>query len=252
MTENGRDLFTLGYYEEFVRRLCEGYHFSSFHEAKKVIGQVDEPLVVMRHDIDSDLGAAQRMSSLEKELGIQATYFFMVRCPLYNLFSGDGSEKTRRILADGHHFGLHFDCALYPDIGTNNLSDYISRECALLEGFFGQPVESVSFHRPGDLELGGVELERWPNTYERVFLERFEYFSDSRGNWVRGNPLESEAFAERKNLHILVHPLWWTESPMTPYEHLVSLVQSIKGQSEQYISANCQVWNEAREGRKSG
>lgn len=205
--EKKRRQFTYDYYKEFVSRLQEAYSFTTFQEGKRV-AEIERPLVIMRHDIDMDLEAALRMSSLEKDLGIQSTYFFLVRCPLYNVFSGNGTDQVREILSAGHHFGLHFDCALYKDISADNLNYYVSKECQLLEQFFDHPVEAISFHRPGRLELSGVELERWPNSYERVFLEKFEYFSDSRGNWARGNPLESEAFSKRKNLHILAHPLW--------------------------------------------
>lgn len=249
MVESTRKNFTYNYYKEFVSRLREAYSFTTFQEGKKIT-RVGGPLVIMRHDIDIDLEAALRMSSIEHDLGIHSTYFFLVRCPLYNVFSGDGAGQVREILSAGHHFGLHFDCALYPDISAGNLNYYISRECRLLEQFFDHSVEAVSFHRPGHLELSGIELEKWPHSYEKVFLEKFEYFSDSRGNWARGNPLESEAFFKRKNLHILVHPLWWAEVPMTSYECLVSLTQQIGNRTEQYISENCQVWNDGRQLRE--
>lgn len=242
MVENRRGEFTYDYYKEFISHLREVYHFTTFYEGKKIVG-ADRPLVIMRHDIDMDLEAAVRISSLEKDLGIHSTYFFMVRCPLYNIFSSNGAEQVKEILAAGHHFGLHFDCALYQDITVDKLNYYISRECELLEQFFEHPIGAVSFHRPGRLEVSGVELERWPNSYERVFLEKFKYFSDSRGAWARGNPIKSEAFFKRKNLHILTHPIWWTEAPMAPRQSLVGLVQKIGHRTEQYISENCQVWN---------
>jgi len=243
-----REQFTYDYYTEFVSRLREVYRFVTFREGKGDQG-ADGPLLIMRHDIDSEVEAAARMAAMEKSLGIQSTYFFMVRCPLYNPFCGDGAEQVRQILACGHHFGLHFDCALYPDTSASSLNRYVSKECELLEQFFEHPVEAVSFHRPGDMELGGVELERWPNSYEKVFLEKFEYFSDSRGRWARGNPLESEAFAIKKNLQVLVHPLWWTVNPTTPYERLLGLVAQIRERTEQYISENCQVWDAGRRSR---
>lgn len=246
MVENSREKFTYDYYTEFVCRLREVYQFTNFQEGKRIRQTINRPLAIMRHDIDMDLEAAVKMSSLEKDLGVQATYFFMLRCPLYNVFSNKGSEQVKEILAAGHRFGLHFDCAIYEDISINKLDYYISRECALLEQFFQRPIEAISFHRPGHLELSGVELDKWPNSYERVFLEKYEYFSDSRGNWARGNPIESEAFSQKKNLHILTHPIWWNKSPATPYACLVSLVQQVNYQSEQYLSENCQVWNEGK------
>ena len=246
MAENNREQFTHDYYKKFVSLLREAYTFTTFPEGKKITGETRQPLIIMRHDVDIDLEAAHRLSLLEKDLGIHATYFFMVRCPLYNVFSRQGAELVNAILAAGHHFGLHFDCSLYEDISAENLSHYISKECSLLEAFFNHPVEAISFHRPGPLERSGVELGKWPQTYERVFSERFKYFSDSRGNWAYGHPTESEAFSKRENLHILVHPEWWTEVPMSPYECLVSLARQINDRAEQYISDNCQVWNEGR------
>lgn len=242
-----REQFTYGYYQKFVPRLCEFYSFTTFQEGKKMTGETTRPLVLMRHDIDMDLEAALKMASLENKLGVSATYFFMVRCPLYNVFSSQGAKQVNDILAYGHHLGLHFDCALYEDISIGNLNDYILKECRLLEDFFNRPAEAVSFHRPGPLELSGIELERWPNTYEKIFSTRFKYFSDSRGVWAYGHPLDSEAFNKRENLHIAIHPIWWTAAPMSPYESLVELVQRIGRRSEQYISENCQVWNQARQ-----
>jgi hypothetical protein len=244
MTENRRAEFTYDYYREFICYLREVYAFTTFHDGKKSIVS-DGPLVIMRHDIDMDLEAAVRMSSVEKDLGIFSNYFFMVRCPLYNVFSSHGAELVKETLAAGHQLGLHFDCAQYQDITVDKLNTYISRECELLEQFFGQRVSAISFHRPGRLELSGVKLEKWPNSYERVFLEKFKYFSDSRGVWGHGNPIESEAFYERDNLHICIHPVWWTSTPMSPRKKLVILVEQIRRRSEEYLSENCQVWNEA-------
>jgi len=246
MLESPRQEFTYNYYSEFVSRLHEVYQFITFSEGKRD-QETDSPLLIMRHDIDMDLEAALRLSLLEKELGIHSTYFFLIRCPLYNVFDGTTAEQVKQILAAGHHCGLHFDCSLYPDITVNNLNYYVSKECDLLERFFQCPVDAISFHRPGHLELSGVELEKWPNSYERVFLEKFKYFSDSRGIWRHGNPIESENFYKRENLHILTHPIWWTSEPMNPRKKLLILVHQINHRSEEYISENCQVWNEARQ-----
>lgn len=98
--ENRRGKFTYDYYKELVCHLREVYDFTTFREGKAIIGQVDKPLVIMRHDIDSDLEAAVTMSSLERDLGIYSTYFFMVRCPLYNIFSKRGSEQVEQMMTD--------------------------------------------------------------------------------------------------------------------------------------------------------
>jgi len=249
--EGERRAFTLGYFEKYVAHLRDIYHFTTYREGKSIVGGTGQPLVIMRHDIDIDLEAALRMASLEKDLGIHSTYFFMVRCPLYNVFSSNGSAQVKQILAAGHHFGLHFDCSIYEDISADNLEYYISKECHLLEYFFERPIEAISFHRPGRLELGGVELEKWPNSYEKMLLEEFEYFSDSRGVWAYGDPLESGAFRNRENLHILIHPEWWTSSPMSPCEKLVRIVAQMNLKADQYLSDNSQVWRTSKAGRQA-
>ena len=236
--------FTYDHYRKLINSLLENYSFTTFQDAAKEESQNETgPLVIMRHDIDMELEAAVNISLVEQSLGVKSTYFFMVRCPLYNVFSGIGSEQVSRILEAGHHLGLHFDCALYNNISTTNIEEYISKECQLLENFFGQKVEAISFHRPGQMELNGITLEKWPNAYEEVFTKDFEYFSDSRGNWGRGNPVDSAAFSNLKNLHILTHPIWWTDIAMEPYDRLIRLTQQIGKRTEQYLSQNCQVWD---------
>ena len=71
---------------------------------KENIRTANRPLVIMRHDIDMDLEAAHRMSLLERDLGICSTYFFMVRCQLYNVLSGKDSEQIKEILESGSNF----------------------------------------------------------------------------------------------------------------------------------------------------
>jgi hypothetical protein len=244
---NDRSKFTYQHYRQLLSKLSEIYSFTTFKEGERLSGEILKPLVIMRHDIDMELEAAVRMASLENNLDIKSTYFFMARCPIYNVFSYQGADQISEILTYGHHLGLHFDCSLYEDISVDNIDSYISKECTLLEDFFQHPVEAVSFHRPGRLVLSGIKLESWPNTYDKIFTESFQYFADSRGVWAYGHPLDSESFKKRKSLHILTHPIWWTETPHTPYECLVELVQRTGQRSEQYISENCEVWNKARQ-----
>lgn len=251
MLASGREKFTYDCYKQFLCRLFEIYRLTTFQEGKSIVDNTNIPLLILRHDIDMDLEAALKMALIERDLGVQSTYFFMVSCQLYNVFSSKGAEQVRQILAAGHNFGLHFDCAFHKDISTDNLDSYVSREKQLLESFFDHSIKAVSFHRPGSLELSGVELEKLPNSYEMVFRERFEYFSDSRGKWARGNPLESEAFLRKKNLHICIHPIWWTVEPKDAFECLLDIVHQLDHRSKQYLSQNCSVWDEGKQSRKS-
>jgi hypothetical protein len=49
--------------------------------------------VILRHDIDMDLGVAVNMSSLKEDCGVHSTYFFMVRSPLIMFLVAVGRNK---------------------------------------------------------------------------------------------------------------------------------------------------------------
>jgi hypothetical protein len=42
------------------------------------------------------------------------------------------------------------------------------------------------------------------------------YYSDSRGSWSYGHPLESEEFKAGKGIQVLTHPIWWYQSKDSP------------------------------------
>lgn len=92
MAGNVRKNFTYHYYKKYMSRLREAYHFTTFQEGKKSINEACSPLLILRHDIDMELEAALKMALIESELGIHSTLFFMVSCPIYNVFSNNGAK----------------------------------------------------------------------------------------------------------------------------------------------------------------
>lgn len=240
--------FTYEYYRYILEQLLKKYKFISFSEGKKLFlnGEINNFHLTMRHDIDMDLSAAVKLAKIESEIGIQSTYFIMVRCPIYNIFSQMDSEYIMQILSYGHHLGLHFDCAIYPDISINYIESFIDKECNILKLIFDQEIDTISFHRPGPIALNDVTLKKYLNTYEKVFLEYFSYFSDSRSKWAKGNPLDSIEFKEGKNLHLCLHPVWWNELENTPYSRLTGVVDRVNNRTETYLDTNCAVWKEGK------
>ena len=47
------------------------------------------------------------------------------------------------------------------------------------------------------------------NTYDDKFFNKTKYFSDSRGQFNHGNPLDSDEFKKGLNIQLLTHPIWW-------------------------------------------
>lgn len=215
--------FTWSSYRALLSALREnGYVSAAFGEAERMLTG-GNPFVLLRHDIDFDIPAAVKIAEIDAEARFQSTFFFLLRTLHYNLFSREVSAAVRRILTLGHRLGLHFDCASYPaEANVADLSAACRLEASVLQEWFGVPIDAVSYHRPGPQVLSGnPELSRpYLHTYLPLYTTQIQYCADSRGEWRFGYPLEKEAYRERKPLHLLVHPIWWTEEDEPPVDKL--------------------------------
>lgn len=206
--------FTYREYEKMLLRLLEDYEFISFSRAKFSRKKLERK-VLLRHDIDQSLEKTRRIAEIEADLGISSTYFLLFRSPFYNLFSYDEEKLVRNLIDKNHFIGLHFDYTGYSFNTVSQLSNQILLEANFIQEYFGVKIDAVSFHRPFDIEFfKKLELGIYPHAYETLFLEDYAYYSDSRGSWRFGSPMESEAYIKRENLQLLVHPEWWGEEEL--------------------------------------
>jgi UDP-GlcNAc3NAcA epimerase len=237
--------FTYTHYRRMLTSLQErGYAFAAFPEAEELLAW-GEPFVLLRHDIDMEVEKAIALAEVEAELGVAATYFPMTSTEHYNVFSASASAAVRTILELGHHLGLHFDLAAHGTNGALSIAEACEQEAELLESWFEREIEIVSFHRPSETLTEDVELSR-PHTYLPLFHEPIRYFADSRGVWPRGEPTASPEFAEGRPLHVLVHPIWWNERPLSPHEALMRFVDRRTDLLERSLAANCEVYRVGR------
>ena len=238
--------FTYSSYRSLLENLQgAGYDFLSFREALASQSEATSPFVLMRHDIDFDLEKAVRMAEIEKDRGVRATYFFMLRTEHYNVLARRGTAAVRQILDLGHYLGLHFDCAAYAeDVEASHIAKSCGHEAQILEEWFGRQVEAVSFHRPSKYVLMGDPAlsEPYPHTYMKEFVKQIHYCSDSRGEWKHGGPLDAESFTSRKPLHLLIHPVWWGEAESKPLETLYLLAAEKQVRMEESFADNCNVF----------
>jgi len=185
--------------------------------------------LILRHDIDVALAPAVAMAEEEAEMGVAASYFVMLRNPLYNPFAE--AEAILRLRALGHDVGLHFDAALYDD-----LTSAAARECGLLEDILQAPVATISFHRPAPaLRDRPDNLAGRRHTYQpRVFSE-MGYCSDSRGGWHHGHPLDQAAVAAERALQLLTHPVWWMDGGKRVTDRLDAIIDDRAEASRRYL-----------------
>lgn len=207
-----KNLFTLDAYRVLLERAQNSqYKFLAFSDQKRF---VCNKVCLLRHDIDVDLGAALEIAKVEADLGIRATYFLMLRSPIYNLMSRSNTRLVQTILDLGHWLGLHYDEGFYPD-SRYMLEEWIRIEANILMNLFGQEIKVVSFHQPSSRVLSGeIKLTEFVNTYDSNDLAGFFYISDSNKVW-KHDPYQIVTESLWPKLHLLIHPLWW--NTLTPY-----------------------------------
>ncbi len=197
--------------------------------------------LIIRHDVDFSLGAAAAMAEQERELGVSAIYFILLRTEFYNPLSQDGLLALQRIAECGHEIGLHFDAALYP-AQRAEVEAAIAHECALLEAVIGGAVSTISFHRPAADRIGDANsLAGRLNAYGPRFVKDMGYCSDSRGGWHHGEPLDHPAVREGRALQLLIHPFWWQHPAMSPAERLQLFLKQRGEFLDQELARNCTV-----------
>ena len=169
-------------------------------------------VMFLRHDIDLCPARALAMARQEAELGLTATYYFLVSTQIYSI----ATKPVRAILSEisslGHEIGLHFDAAQY-SAADGNLDGHAEEECNILEACSGRRVKSISFHRPAPefLNRAGTIAGR-RHCYEPSFFSEIAYISDSNGGWHHGHPLDHPSIAAGTAIQLLTHPIWWMNS----------------------------------------
>ncbi len=199
----------------YSRLICSfqelGYEVRDFIGNKQQSAQLDKPHLILRHDVDMSLDAALNIGLIEKDLSVSSTYFVLLRSEMYNLFTPSSKHIIESLMKLGHRIGLHFDASLYED-SYISLDEAAYKECSILEEWIGAPVNIISFHRPASKLLGlDKKLAGRNHTYQPHFFQHMGYYSDSRGAWYHGNPIESSTVKEKLAIQLLTHPIWWQD-----------------------------------------
>jgi hypothetical protein len=196
----GKRLIADKVYSDIINAFLDaGYCFGNF------CGEIadKQPIVILRHDIDFCVDAALKIAAIERKLGVSSTFFFMLNSPFYNIFSKRVYEQMVDIVLMGHTIAFHIDrvfCEM-PSFAKKTHSLF----CQWLE-FANKNI--VSIHRPGCINPDNEIPEGCVSAYDIKYTQGMKYFSDSGCRW-REFPMESKEFSERKNIQLLLHPIWW-------------------------------------------
>lgn len=232
--------FSYASYESMLKNfLDKGYVFRSFAQPQDSTHQV-----LMRHDIDFDVELAYEIAKLEHNYNVQSTFFYMLRSHHYNFLEKKVLDTVTATLKLGHNLGLHFDCANYKNSSFEEKRQVIKKEVQTIEEWLNFEVSAVSFHRPEKelLRESGELTKPLKHTYMPEFLDEMTYLSDSKGEWRYGHPLESKAFEENQNIHILVHPIWWKKKDLERSQVIEHFIETKSDNLKNSIEANCTVY----------
>lgn len=222
--------FSLQSYDDLLKLfLSTGYKFEKYRSQNL---SDSTNLIILRHDVDFNPYDAQKIAEIEYRHEISSTYFFMLKSPLYNLLSPQCKKILYRIADMGHDIALHFDPQLYLPIENEKLESYLLKEIELLRIHYPFANKDIfSFHRAGRL-LNTLDLEfmgSLEHTYQKNYFVPGQYFSDSRAKWGKdGNPLQSDAFKNRRGMQLVTHPMWWSQRGSNAIEKLAAFLESLK------------------------
>jgi hypothetical protein len=211
--------FTEASYRDIVAAAKARYAFEPFGT------EATGPHVLWRHDVDYSVHRAVVLARLEADVGARATYFLTLHSDLYNVLEPAVHRRAREIVELGHWIGLHFDAGFYAD---GSLDERAAWEGRVLSEALEVPVRAVSLHNPsvsGTEDFDAEELGGMVHAGARSVRERYPYVSDSNGYWRFERLPEVLRAGAHERLHVLTHPEWWQEHPMSPRERILRCIE---------------------------
>lgn len=240
--------FTISEYTYFLKKIKNQYKFINYEDI--YLGHV--PSIIWRHDVDVSVHNAYQLAKIEYELGIQATYFFMLSNWFYDIRDYEIHELITKIKDKGHVIGLHYDFEYLPSGKVSCFKTFLhslQHQKNEIEHIFGSKINVFSFHNPSIIEptlLAEINKKHTildiVNVYSNKIKDRFKYCSDSNGLW-RFDKLNDLINPEQyPYLQVLTHPEWWTESSLTPREKiqkaLLGRAKSILQRHDEHLTKN--------------
>jgi hypothetical protein len=129
--------FTRSIYRELLSTLLDsGFEFYVLEDLCG--GEMKEPYIVLRHDVDRNPKNALRMAEIENSMGIKATYYFRTVKKVFD------PEIIKKISSMGHEVGYHYEdlSTLHGDVEEALKS--FKRNVEILRVI--APVNTVSMH----------------------------------------------------------------------------------------------------------
>lgn len=210
--------FTLDAYSELLSFSKENYNFCDYTNFNS-----HEDFLLWRHDLDFSIPRALKLAKIEKKFEITATYFIHLHNGSYNIFDKKITQMINEIAELGHKLGIHLDASYYDIENENQLISCLEFESQILKRLFGETPAAFSFHEPSKKVLKNFTEFKYNdmvNTYSKFFQKEVTYCSDSNGIWRFVRLKDLLHSKKHTKLQILTHPVWWTETPLSPNDRI--------------------------------
>ncbi|WP_100066072.1 hypothetical protein [Miniphocaeibacter massiliensis] len=211
------------YYKLLEDFLKNDFEFITVQDFYRKNYNVDSKIIILRHDIDSDIKIAKRMFEIEKAFGIKSTYYFRLKTV--------NKEFMKEIYNNSSEVGYHFEeiatFAKNNNLNTrkdveNNRKNILAEFRKNIEYFkeLGFPLSSISSHgdwKNRELGIRNLELINDDLLAELNIIEAYSVEEDLDYRiadniypvfWTGGKPEEIIQKDIKKSL-ILLHPRNW-------------------------------------------
>jgi hypothetical protein len=185
--------------------------------------------VILRHDIDFSVAKAEEMAALDRQAGVQSTFFVLLTTPYYNPLDEENLQILRRIIGMGHEIGLHYDCSGFDALTFDEQYRRIQSLAACLEHHLNIQVKVIAQHKPAAATMH-PEYPGYMDPYCHPSFRDIAYISDSR-MLFRVKDVYA-FFREKPRCQAVLHPIWWHKQPKTRAQ----IFEEIKTQLAQQFS----------------
>ena len=233
-------MFTYNEYKNIINLIKTHLPIKDFSE----ITDKTKKFCVLRHDIEFSIDRAYELAKIEKELDVTSTYTVQLRNNTYNALSQKNIEAIQEIESMGHYIGLHQNP---PQMGDDELVDYILKDIETLEHYYGFEVDRFAFHRCGSnpqLLEKYVKVPNKINCYAEDFFHYFSgdrpeelrvhYLADSNHEWKYGHPLHVDYWDLPQKMQLLTHPFSWSEDG---YDNISNFTKLIRERNEELLTS---------------
>jgi len=230
--------YSIETYQSLIKlALKRGYKFKSFLDA----GKTFDHSIYLRHDVDYSLRIATELAKINTSLGVQGTFFLLLRSQFYNLLNYTSLNCAQEIQRLGQHVAIHYYLPSTFPVNDDQIADQIQADFEIVKRHLPgiQPVFSWHnptpeiFNRSPDFNVPGLT-----SAYGAKFTKDIPYYSDSN---MRHSVAQLEEVIGEKHhsaLQLLLHPLIWVLGGKNMAEVLIEVWPYIVRESELEMRSN--------------